>query len=291
MRVNPKRLAIGEGYHGCYGVAAIISRLTGMTLIPLNTPAADLRPGDLVHLETPLNPYGTASSIAACAERAHAAGALLSVDATFAPPPLQNPFLQGADYVVHSATKYLGGHSDLLGGVLVVQDQAVAALLRNERSYLGSVMGGLESWLGLRSIRTLEVRVERQSTSATRLARWLQELAKTDAVVGTVVREVMHASLQAQEPWLAIQMPHGFGPVFAIAMHTREQAKTLPSRLRYFHHATSLGGVESLVEWRAMTDATVSPTIVRVSVGCEGWEDLRDDLERGLREVAGMALA
>lgn len=284
VRVNPQRLAIGECYHGCHAVAAIFSRLTGMKLLALDT--AELRPGDLVHLETPLNPYGTASSIAAHAERAHAAGALLSVDATVAPPPLQNPFCHGADYVMHSATKYLGGHSDLLGGVLVTQDAAVAALLRGERSNLGSVMGGLEAWLGLRSIRTLEVRVERQSASTTRLARWLHRLAQTDAVVGTVVREVTHASLQAQEPWLASQMPRGFGPVFAIATRTREQAKMLPSRLRYFHHTTSLGGVESLVEWRAMSDATIDPTIVRVSVGCEGWEDLRDDLERGLREVA-----
>lgn len=243
-----------------------------------------------MHLETPLNPHGTASSIAAYAARAHAAGALLSIDATFAPPPLQNPFAHGADYVVHSATKYLGGHSDLLGGVLVTQDPVVAAQLRDERSLLGSVMGGLEAWLGLRSIRTLELRVERQSASATRLARWLQELTRSDAVVGAVVKAVTHASLQAQEPWLAIQMPRGFGPVFAIRMGTREQAKTLPSRLRYFHHATSLGGVESLVEWRAMSDAMVDPTVVRVSVGCEGWEDLRDDLERGLREIAGMAL-
>lgn len=261
-----------------------------MVKIPLDTAAADLRPGDLVHLETPLNPYGTASSIAEYAARAHAAGALLSVDATFAPPPLQNPFLHGADYVVHSATKYLGGHSDLLGGVLVTQDAAAAALLREERCYIGSVMGGLEAWLGLRSVRTLELRVERQSASATRLAGWLQALARSDGVVGAVVKDVTHASLQVQEPWLVSQMPRGFGPVFAIRTGTKEQAKTLPSRLRYFLHATSLGGVESLIEWRAMSDATVDPTVVRVSVGCEAWEDLRDDLERGLREIVGMAL-
>lgn len=254
--------------------------------------AAPLQPGDLVHLETPLNPHGTASSIGAHAARAHAAGARLSVDSTFAPPPLQNPFAHGADFVLHSASKYIGGHSDVLGGVLVVQDAGEAAALREERSVVGGVMGGLEAWLGVRSVRTLELRVGRQSESATKLAVWLQGLAESDAGggVGAVVAGVTHASLQAQEPWLAEQMPRGFGPVFAIRMRTREQARVLPSRLRYFHHSTSLGGVESLVEWRAMSDATVDPTIVRVSVGCEGWEDLRDDLERGLREVAAMAL-
>lgn len=261
-----------------------------MKTIPLDTPAEELQPGDLVHLETPLNPHGTASSIAVYAEKAHSRGALLSVDGTFAPPPLQNPFIHGADYVMHSATKYLGGHSDLLAGVLVTQKADEAALFKKERMYLGSVMGGLEGWLGLRSVRTLELRVERQSSNATNLARWLHGLSQTDSVIGSVVKQVTHASLQPEEPWLKEQMPNGFGPVFAIHTRTKEQAKTLPSRLLYFHHATSLGGVESLVEWRAMSDSTVDPTVVRISVGCEGWEDLRSDLEKGLREVAGLGV-
>lgn len=290
VRTNPKRLALGECYHGTHEVANIFSRLTGLQLIPLDTPAEDLRPGDLVHLETPVNPHGTASSIAAYAERAHSQGALLSVDSTFAPPPLQNPFLHGADYVLHSATKYLGGHSDLLGGVLVTQNPAELKLLQRERLYLGSVMGGLEAWLGLRSLRTLELRVERQSTTATKLARWLHALSQSDATIGSVVKCVTHASLQPQEPWLLEQMPRGFGPVFSIHTRSREQARNLPGRLEYFHHATSLGGVESLVEWRAMSDETVDPTVVRVSVGCEGWEDLKGDLEKALRGVAGLSV-
>lgn len=213
----------------------------------------------------------------------------MSVDSTFAPPPLQDPFVQGADYVLHSATKYLGGHSDLLGGVLAVRGEGEAAVLRGERAVLGNVMGGLEGWLGLRSVKTLELRVGRQSESATRLVGWLSGLVERDEEVGSVVVEVRHASLQKEE-WVKAQMPGGYGPVFSVSMRNREQAKTFPGRLRYFHHATSLGGVESLVEWRAMSDEHVSETVVRVSVGCEGWEDLRDDVERAIREVARMGL-
>lgn len=212
------------------------------------------------------------------------------MDSTFAPPPLQDPFVQGADYVMHSATKYIGGHSDLLAGVVAVKSEEEAVKLRWERMYLGSVMGGLEGWLGLRSIRTLELRVQRQSDSATRLAKWLAGLVESDKEIASVVARVSHASLQEQEPWLLEQMPNGFGPVFTIHTVRGEQAKVLPSRLKWFHHATSLGGVESLVEWRAMSDEFVAKTVVRVSVGCEGWEDLRDDLERGLREVAKMSI-
>lgn len=290
VRTNPRRISLGNCYHGCHNVVKIFTRLTGLQTLPLDCPAEDLHPGDLIHLETPLNPDGTASSIRAYAEKAHSRGALLCVDSTFAPPPLQDPFALGADFVVHSATKYIGGHSDLLGGVVAARDEHQAASLRWERMYVGSVMGGLEGWLGLRSIRTLELRVLRQSDSATRLARWLAGLRARDPQIAAVVARVSHASLQEGEAWLQEQMPSGFGPVFGLHTVRGEQARVLPSRLRWFHHATSLGGVESSVEWRAMTDEFVARTVVRVSIGLEAWEDLRDDLERGLREVAGMEI-
>ncbi|KAH8151898.1 uncharacterized protein LAJ45_03891 [Morchella importuna] len=121
VRVNPRRIAIGNCYHGCHNVVKIFSRLTGLQVLPLDCAPDDLHPGDLIHLETPLNPDGTATSIREYAEKAHSRGALLCVDGTFAPPPLQDPFAQGADYVLHSATKYIGGHSDLLGGVVAVK--------------------------------------------------------------------------------------------------------------------------------------------------------------------------
>lgn len=280
VHVNPRRLLIGQAYHGCHGVAALMKRLTGMEIMPLDTPP---QPGDLVHLETPMNPTGEATSIAVYAARARAAGALLSVDSTFAPPPLQVPLELGAHWLMHSGTKYIGGHSDMLAGVLVTVDANAARALYLDRMYLGNVMGSFEGWLGLRSVRTLELRVLRQSTTATALARWI------DAEwTGKAVDRVLHASLQPQEDWLTQQMPRGFGPVFAVLMKTEAAARSLPSNLKLWMHATSLGGVESLVEWRAMSDAGCDRRLLRFSVGVEAEEDLRADLDTAFKAVAAM---
>lgn len=253
--------------------------------------AAGLGKGDIVHLETPLNPTGEAYNIAAYAEKAHRRGAILTVDATFGPPGLQDPFLWGADVVMHSGTKYFGGHSDMLCGVLAVQKEEWFRGLWTERMHLGSVMGSLEGWLGVRSLRTLELRVMQQSRNTGRLVGWLDgamcgEGAENAAVRATVHR-VQHASLQKEDMvWLKKQMPDGFGPVFVIWMQTSRMARMLPSKLKLFHHATSLGGVESLIEWRRMSDQTVDERVVRVSVGAENWEDLRDDLLEGFKALA-----
>ncbi|KAK6338922.1 hypothetical protein TWF696_009723 [Orbilia brochopaga] len=286
VRLNPARLSIGTCYHGCRGLANMHSRLTGMKQLPLDCPAEELHPGDVIHLETPLNPVGEAWDIKHFAEKAHSRGALLMIDATFAPPPLQDPFAWGADIVMHSASKYLGGHSDMLGGVLATRDLKLRWELFEDRVFLGSTMGSLEAWLGVRSARTLELRVVRQSENATRLAQWLAgEMEKGDSAVRKVVAEVRHASLQKEE-WVKKQMPGGFGPVFAIEMKSEELAKTLPSRLELFTHATSLGGVESLIEWRAMSDTTVSRRLLRLSIGIENWEDLRNDLAQAFDKLA-----
>ncbi len=140
----------------------------------------------------------------------------------------------------------------------------------------------------------MAVRVERQSSNAMRLVAWLQGLLKCeistelprDEHVREVLQEVLHASLQEQDMhWLQQQMPSGYGPVFAIVMREEWMARMLPSKLRLFEHATSLGGVESLIEWRAMSDDTVSPCLLRVSVGLEAFEDLRADLLAGLLAI------
>ncbi|KAG6041297.1 hypothetical protein E4U41_005125 [Claviceps citrina] len=292
VRLNPKRIAIGEGYHGCHGVIQILSRLTGLQKLPLDCDAAELGPGDVVHVETPLNPTGEATNIQYYADRAHRVGAYLTVDATFAPPPLQDPIALGADVVMHSGTKYLGGHSDMLCGVLTVAPtHDWARHLRDERLVLGSVMGSLEGWLGLRSLRTLELRVTRQSQTATALVDWLSTQLKDPrtTVVGRVVERLHHASLQPEAAetgsWLQRQMPAGYGPVFAMVMRDVDRAKRLPAKLRLFHHATSLGGIESLIEWRAMTDPRVDPRLVRLSVGVESLEDLKADLEQALASL------
>ncbi|KAL9127534.1 MAG: hypothetical protein Q9217_003602 [Psora testacea] len=287
--LNPKNISIGRGYHGSHGVLALHTRIAGAKVLSLECDAQDLGAGDVIHLETPVNPTGEAFSIKKYAEKAHSRGAYLLVDATFGPPGLQEPFSLGADLVMHSGTKYIGGHSDMLCGVLASRNEEWIHDLREERTYLGSVLGNMEGWLGTRSVRTLALRVERQSVSATKLVSWLDGLLKGEAhgsrtkdcgVVQQVVEKVHHASLQHldMKPWLEEQMPNGFGPVFAITMKTEESARSLPSKCKLFHHATSLGGVESLIEWRAMSDDTVDRRLVRVSIGVEGWSDLKDDL-------------
>lgn len=309
VHLNPKRISIGEGYHGCHGVISVHKKLTGLTTLPLDCPAEDLQAGDIVHIETPLNPTGNATNLKEYAEKAHSRGAYLTVDATFGPPPLQDPFLWGADIVMHSGTKYFGGHSDMLCGVLAVNPSRVKEGwvddLKRERLFIGSVMGNMEGWLGVRSLRTLEIRVERQAQSTGKLVAWLDAALhpETESSVGdsatlssgnsSIVRGVLakieHASLQTddiKDGWLLKQMPNGFGPVFSIIMETEELARKLPSKLKLFHHATSLGGVESLIEWRTMTDATVDRRLLRVSIGIEGWEDLRDDLLQAFTALA-----
>lgn len=282
--MNPKHISVGENYHGCHGVIDIFNRLTGLKKLDLECPADALQAGDVILLETPLNPHGTAFDIQHYAEKAHSRGAFLIVDSTFGPPGLQDPFEFGADIVMHSGSKYFGGHSDLLCGVLATKRKEWFDQLFEQRIYLGNNIGNLESWLGVRSLRTLELRVQRASQNATNIVQYLQSaLNQVNATSGSeteavarVLSEIKHASLQT-EPWVKKQMPNGYGPVFSIIMKDENLAKRLPSKLHYFHHATSLGGVESLIEWRAMSDSRVDRRLLRVSVGIENWEDLRDD--------------
>lgn len=292
-QLRPARVAITAGYHGSHSVLSLHRRLAGTQTLPLNCPTSDLGPGDVIHLETPLNPTGEAFDIASFAAKAHACGAYLLVDSTFAPPGLQDPFELGADVVWHSGTKYIGGHSDLLCGILATRNEKWMEGLRSERTVLGSVMGSMEAWLAVRSLKTLSVRVQRQSASVAHLVAWLDDLVSNESTGGevgemmrVVVSRVQHSSLQRKDmKWLKKQMPNGFGPVFAIWTSTEELARRLPSKLKLFQHATSLGGVESLIEWRAMSDHTVDRRLMRVSVGLEDWKDLRDDLVEGFKAL------
>ena len=297
--LQPRVVAIGRGYHGSHGVLKIYQKLTKCTIVNLFDEAAwdeaSLGAGDVVHLETPVNPTGRAYDIRHFANLAHKRGAVLTLDATFAPPPLQDPWAFGADYVMHSGTKYLGGHSDLLCGVVAVGKHnrgwpEAYHGMKGERSMMGAVMGSMESWLGLRSMRTFELRIQRQSENCGKLVAFLdacvggRETGEAAEAVKKIVSKIDHASLQKDDMhWLLKQMPNGFGPVFSIMCRGEEQAKRLPSKLQLFHHATSLGGVESLIEWRKMSDQTIEPELVRVSVGVESWKDLRDDLVNGFR--------
>lgn len=291
--LNPRRVAIGQGYHGCHAALGIFSRLNGLKKLDLDCPAEDLDRGDLIVVETPVNPHGTALNIAHYAEKAHSRGAYLMVDSTFAPPGLQDPFEFGADLIMHSGSKYFGGHSDMLCGVLVTRNDEWYRQLWTDRIYLGSTLGSLELWLGVRSLRTLQLRVQRASENAEKLVAFLQGALdlkdepapdSDEAAVRACVAKISHASLQ-KEDWVRKQMPRGFGPVFSIQLHDADKARRLPSRLKFFHHATSLGGVESLIEWRAMSDPRVDRRLLRISVGIEDVEDLRKDMVTAFREL------
>jgi len=292
--LRPNVIAMYEGYHGCHGIVAILARLYGLKKVNLMDESswddAGLGKGDIIHVETPLNPTGEAYNLEYFRKKADERGAFLTCDATFAPPPLQDPFRHGVDIIMHSGTKYIGGHSDMLCGVLAMKNETWYKELWSERLLLGGVLGNLEGWLGVRSVRTLELRIKTQSGNAENLASWLSAALEGHGeeaeIVKNTVYQVKHASLQGKDmSWLQKQMPNGYGPVFSIWAKSCDMARKLPSKLQLFHHATSLGGVESLIEWRKMSDRTVDDRVLRLSVGIENWEDLRDDLLAGFKSL------
>ncbi|KAL0070853.1 hypothetical protein AAF712_002074, partial [Marasmius tenuissimus] len=229
------------------------------------------------------------------ADKIHKVGGKLVVDSTFAPPPLQYPFKFGADCILHSATKYLGGHSDLLAGVLVVKTEEEWSSLMHDRTYMGMVMGSLEGWLLLRSLRTLHLRIPKQSETATALVEWLHTVAKEtssgkdfDGVPAGVLSKVYHTSLQEPDARgfdPRTQMEGGFNATFSIDLSSVFYAKHLPGQTKIFVPATSLGGVESLIEYRARADPNESPVLVRISIGVEDLEELKDDLRRAFQKL------
>ncbi|QLG72052.1 hypothetical protein HG535_0C04060 [Zygotorulaspora mrakii] len=278
VHYNPKRVFLSQCYHGCRSIVKILSRNYGVESYSLEDIDARACRGDIVHLESPMNPFGTSLDIKKFVESAHSRGALVIIDSTFAPPPLQDAWEFGPDVVMHSATKYFGGHSDLLSGVLVVKDDQIAKQLREDRIYLGTNIPNLESFLLLRSLRTYEMRVIKQSSNATEIVAYLY---KNKHFYGKVLKNITHSSLQTED-FVKRQLKGGFCPVFSISLNSKEQCQKLPRLLKYFHHATSLGGIESLVEWRAMTDPQIDQTLIRVSIGCENAKDLIKDLSDAL---------
>ncbi|KAL1724100.1 Cys/Met metabolism PLP-dependent enzyme-domain-containing protein [Schizophyllum commune] len=290
VHIRPKRVAVQGSYHGCHVALSVYNRGrdTEVQVIDLDD---EYQPGDMCWLETPLNPTGEARDIQYYADKIHAVGGVLLVDATFGPPPLQYPFKFGADIIMHSGTKYFGGHSDLLCGMLVVKTQEEWEQLWTDRTYMGNTLGSMEAWLLLRSLRTLHLRVPRQSESATVLAGWLNQVAQTpegqsfDGVPGGMIKKVWHSSLQGVDcrgfdP--KKQMEGGWNATFAMEMSHAEYGRLLPHTLQYFVPATSLGGVESLIEQRIQSDPASPPGLVRLSVGVEDVEDLKQDLKDAL---------
>ncbi|MBM3490456.1 MAG: PLP-dependent transferase [Alphaproteobacteria bacterium] len=235
----------------------------------------------LVWLETPANPTWDIADIAASARLAHEAGAMLAVDNTVPTPLLTRPLELGADLVMHAATKYLNGHSDLIAGVLVTaRHDAAWQRIAATRHDGGAILGSFEAWLLLRGLRTLAVRLDRQCATA-------QHLAERFSGHPGVVR-VLYPGL-ASHPRHAVaraQMQGGFGGMLSLRVAGGERAAiALAARLAVWKRATSLGGVESLVEHRASIEGpgTPCPTdLLRLSVGLEAPEDLQADLEQAL---------
>ena len=240
-----------------------------------------VRPGEtgLFWIETPSNPLWTVTDIAAIAKIAHAAGALVCVDSTVSTPLLTRPIEFGADLVVHSATKYLNGHSDVIaGGIVTAQDSDFWIRIQKIRGQIGSVLGPFEAWLLMRGMRTLDVRLREQCKTAARLAEMLSGHKALSAVLYPGLKSHPGHDIAAR------QMTGGFGGMLSIRMKGGEKAAVdVASRVEVWQRATSLGGVESLIEHRASIEGegTPCPTdLLRLSTGLEDPEDLYVDLTR-----------
>ncbi|WP_329543834.1 aminotransferase class I/II-fold pyridoxal phosphate-dependent enzyme [Streptomyces sp. NBC_01356] len=279
-------------YGGTWDLVSDVYRRWGLehTAVDMGDPdavAAALRPGAtaLVWAETPSNPLLKVTDIAAVAALAHDAGALLVVDSTFASPYLQRPLALGADVVVHSTTKYLGGHSDITGGAVVCADPALGEVITRHVGMLGTMAAPQEAWLVQRGVKTLPVRMRQICESAQRIAEFLQG--------HPAVREVHYPGL-ASHPDHALaakQMRHGFGGVVSLVVDGDADAAGLVcERTEVFTLAVSLGSVESLIEHPArMTHCTTAGTAVgvddsllRLSIGLEDCDELIADLDRAL---------
>src|SRR3989440_613307 len=242
----------------------------------------------LVWVETPSNPMLNIVDIRKAAEAAHEAGAILAVDNTFATPFLQRPLELGADIAVHSTTKYLGGHSDVVGGFAATNDPTIAERLMFLQKSLGAVPGPLDCWLVLRGIKTLAVRMRQHCQSAHALSGFLERHPRVERVLYPgLPRHPGHA--------IAAKQMRDFGGMISFLAESEEEAAALVASTRIFKLAESLGGVESLIELPArMTHASTAEgpfaaprNLVRLSVGLESAEDLLLDLEAAFTKVAG----
>jgi len=261
------------------GIGRFGHTITFVETSDLDAVRAAVRPGEtgLLWIETPSNPLWTITDIAAISEIAHAAGALLCVDSTVSTPILTRPITHGADVVIHSATKYLNGHSDVVAGALAVAARTeLWDRIRDIRAEIGATLGPFEAWLLMRGVRTLHVRVKTQSDTAARLAERL--------VGHPALSSVLYPGLEthAGHDIAARQMAGGFGGMLSIRLKDGAAAAiATAAHVKLWKRATSLGGVESLIEHRASIEGEGTPCpsdLLRLSVGLEDCDDLFLDL-------------
>lgn len=288
-------------YGGTYRLLHNITNRSGIEVTLVDTRQADvltdaIRPNTrLIWLETPGNPLLSITDIAACVAIARRHNVLLAVDNTFASPVLTRPLELGADIVMHSATKYIGGHSDLLGGALAIRDAELLARLYYIQNATGAVMGPLESFLCSRGLKTLELRVLEQSRTASAIAEWLH--------AHPAVARVYYPGLKSHpgHEVAARQMQGGFGAMLSFELKAGfAVAKRFVESTQLFRLAVSLGSVESLIEQPAsMSHASydaaarrafgIEDGLVRLSIGLEALEDLRADLEQAFAAAQSAA--
>jgi cystathionine gamma-lyase len=287
-------IAMDDLYGGSYRLFERVRRRSAgldFTFLDLNDAAAlkaALKPNTrMIWAETPTNPLLKLVDIAKVAKFARQHDLLLVVDNTFASPIVQRPLELGADIVVHSATKYLNGHSDMVGGVAVAATQALAEQLAFLQNSVGAVAGPFDAWLALRGVKTLALRMQAHCTNALELAKWLER--------HPAVERVHYPGLKSHpQHALARRQMHGFGGIVTIEVKGGlRKARRVLEHTHLFSLAESLGGVESLIEHPAiMTHASVPPAIrkrlgigdglIRLSVGVEDVRDLRDELDMAL---------
>jgi cystathionine gamma-lyase len=249
----------------------------------------------MVWIETPTNPTLKVTDIAAVAAVAHDHGAMVAVDNTFATPALQRPLEHGADIVMHSITKYLGGHSDVVGGALVAKDPALVERIRFLQNSVGSILGPFDAYLGLRGVKTLAIRMQRHCESAMKITTWLESHPRVQRVV--YPGHPSHPQYEVASRQMRFDgRPAGGGMITMYLEGGLEESRRMLENVSMFTLAESLGGVESLIEHPAiMTHASVpveqrrvlgiSDGLVRLSVGIEHPDDLIADLERGLDAI------
>jgi len=297
--VNPgdRVVAVADVYGGVYRMFSQVYEPKGydFSWVPaeeLNANAAEHidERTRILWLESPTNPVLNIIDIRAVAEAAHAAGAMVVVDNTFASPYLQQPLQLGADVVVHSTTKYLGGHSDLIGGFAATNDPTIAERLLFLQKSLGAVPGPFDCWLVLRGLKTLAVRMRKHCENAHAVAGYLNEHPR--------VPQVLYPGLPTHPGHaIAARQMRDFGGMVSILLESEEEAVAFCASTKIFQLAESLGGVESLIEHPArMTHASTAEApfaaareLVRLSVGIESAEDLVEDLESALVRSAATA--
>src|SRR5437773_674245 len=294
---NERIVCVNDVYGGVYRLLSQVYEPKGYDVAFLSSEEINAGLADhldertrIVWLESPTNPLLNVIDIKAAADAAHAAGAIVVVDNTFATPYLQQPLELGADIVVHSTTKYLSGHSDVIGGFAATNDPTIAERLYFLQKSLGAVPGPFDSWLVLRGIKTLAVRMRQHCDNAMAVAIWLQRHGN--------VERVLYPGLPTHPGHaIAARQMRDFGGMVSFLAQSEEEAVALVARTKLFQLAESLGGVESLIEHPArMTHASTASApfappknLVRLSVGIEAVDDLVADLEQALVRSAAAA--